>query len=289
GRAIEPLLTVRTADGEIGRRPLRVDIPPQQVDAAPIGTELMQRGIDEAIVERGGMLRVAGWVVCLVQLEAVEVFIDGARLGEAELGRVRDDVEKTHPDYPNSRFAGFLLLSDVGDLGAGRKTVAVKVVARSGISRILTAEVDVPERIRARAAAADRIFYHHCDEITLTPAGEIRLRGWLVSGSPTASISVALDGEEIGEAELGIERANIGNLFAMLPHARRSGFVFAHQIGRPLRGEHQIALRVRREDGQIREIAMPFGAGGDASAPVGIDSGNTVGDAERKVQPHAPG
>src|SRR5205807_6807506 len=29
GRAIEPLLTVRTADGEIGRRPLRVDIPPQ--------------------------------------------------------------------------------------------------------------------------------------------------------------------------------------------------------------------------------------------------------------------
>ena len=118
GGTIEPLLTVRTADGEIGRRPLRVDIPPQQVDAAPIGTELMQLGIDEAVVDASGILRVAGWVVCLVQLESVEVFIDGARLGEAELGRVRDDVAKTHPDYPNSRFAGFLLLSDVGDMDA---------------------------------------------------------------------------------------------------------------------------------------------------------------------------
>jgi hypothetical protein len=158
GRVVEPLLTVRTADGEIGRRPLRVDIPPQQVEAPPIGTELMQLGIDEAVVDGSGILRVAGWVVCLVQLESVEVFIDGARLGEAELGRVRDDVEKTHPDYPNSRFAGFLLLSDVGDLGAGRKTVAVKIVARTGISRVLTAEVEVPERITARATATDRNF-----------------------------------------------------------------------------------------------------------------------------------
>src|SRR5438477_8210485 len=32
GGTIEPLLTVTTEDGEIGRRPLRVDIPPQQVE-----------------------------------------------------------------------------------------------------------------------------------------------------------------------------------------------------------------------------------------------------------------
>src|SRR5207237_8854399 len=123
------------------RRPATPALPPKQLDRAPSGPELMQLGIDEAVVDAGGILRVAGWVVCLVQLESVEVFIDGARLGEAELGRVRDDVAKTHPDYPNSRFAGFLLLRNVGDLGAGRTTVAVKVVARTGISRILTAEV----------------------------------------------------------------------------------------------------------------------------------------------------
>src|SRR5439155_24440068 len=279
---------VRTADGEIGRRPLRVDIPPQQLEAAATGRELMTLGIDEAVVDGSGILRVAGWVVCLVQLEAVEVFIDGKRLGEAELGRVRDDVEKTHPDYPNSRFAGFLLLSDVGNLGAGKKTVAVKVVARTGISRVLTTEVDIPERIMARAVASDRIFHHHCDELTLTPGGEIRLRGWVVSGSPSTSISVSLDGEDIGEAELGIERANIGNLFPRLPHARQSGFAFSHEAGRPLRGEHRITLRIRREDGQIREIAVPVGAGSDMPARAGIDSGNTVGDAERKLHLDTP-
>jgi hypothetical protein len=110
----------------------------------------------------------------------------------------------------------------------------------------------------------------------------------VVSGSPTASISVSLDSEDIGEAELGIERANIGNLFPMLPHARRSGFVFTYHTGQPLRGAHQITLRVRGDDGQIREIAVPAGAGGDAPGTSGISSGNTVGDAERKLQLDAP-
>src|SRR5207237_348964 len=117
--SIEPLLTVRTADGEFGHRPLRFDIPPQEVgvrvfdpmdkDAAGKRgdyTAPMQLFIEDAVVDAGGILRVGGWVVCLVQIESVEAFVDGASIGKAEFGRVRDDVGKKHPDYPNSRFSG---------------------------------------------------------------------------------------------------------------------------------------------------------------------------------------
>src|ERR1700686_1469923 len=46
GETLEPVLTVRTADGEIGRRALRVDVPPQEVEvptidpSAPAAAEL---------------------------------------------------------------------------------------------------------------------------------------------------------------------------------------------------------------------------------------------------------
>src|ERR1043165_7790836 len=102
GGPIEPLLTVTTEDGEIGRRPLRVDIPPQQVDrravdppsGQPAQTTVFDRPpmelfIDEAVVARDGLLRVEGWVVCLVQIEAVEGFVEGERIGQGEFGRVR--------------------------------------------------------------------------------------------------------------------------------------------------------------------------------------------------------
>ncbi len=113
--AIEPLLTVRTSDGEIGENPLPVEIPPQAMDGtlsrmAEAGKPPMQLVVDEAAVDRSGILRIDGSVVCVVQLESAEAFIDGARLGRAEFGRVRPDIERLHPDtrirvFPASRLS----------------------------------------------------------------------------------------------------------------------------------------------------------------------------------------
>jgi ADP-heptose:LPS heptosyltransferase len=300
GGTIEPLLTVRTEDGEIGRRPLRVDIPPQQVEvpavdpyAEPSGEPAafdqppMELFIDEATVDRRGLLRIEGWVVCLVQIELVEVFVDGDRIGEAEFGRVREDVEQVRADYPNARFSGFMLVSDIGRLGAGRKTITVRARARTGIMREQTAAVEVPRLGRARRAAADDGFHHHCDEIALTTAGTVVVRGWAACPSPIASITVLLDGEEIGEAELGVERADVGNLFPSLPHARQSGFAFARQTGKSLRDEHLITLRLHRDDGEIHEIILPALAS-ETALPATTAAGNTAGDAERRLHLDAP-
>jgi len=300
GGTIEPLLTVRTAEGEVGRRPLRVDIPPQEVEVPAV--DPLSRGpaepaifdrppmelyLDDATVDRSGILRVEGWVVCLVQIESVEVFVDGERIGEAEFGRVRDDVETVRADYPNARFSGFMLVSDIGRLGAGRKTVTVRALARTGIMREETAGIEIPKLSRTRPAEPGDNFHHHCDEIALTTAGEIALKGWAVCPSPAATIKVLLDGEEIGDAELGMERADVGNLFPSLPHARQSGFAFARQTGRALRDEHLVTLQLRRADGDIHEIALPVRATEVARAPASA-AGGIAGDAQRKLHLDEP-
>ena len=267
--AIEPLLTVRTQDGEIGHHPLRVEIPPQGVtagmvapaneargDTADPGAALMRLHIDDASVEPGGLLHIKGWVVCRVQIEAVDAFIDGARIGAAEFGQVRADIEKLHPDYPNSGFAGFVLITDVSRYGSGRKTILIRATARTGISREAVVEVAIP-RVGAKAAAPDPGLHYHCDEITLTTAGQLVLKGWAVCGSPTKSVAVLLDGKAIGRADLGLERPDVGNLFPALAHARQSGFAFAAETRKAIAGEHRITLRVRRDDGKIDEARVP--------------------------------
>ncbi|HKS90222.1 MAG TPA: hypothetical protein VJR70_12340, partial [Stellaceae bacterium] len=104
---IEPLLIVRTQGGEIGRQALRVAIPPTATPPDGAGLAPLVVGIDRALVEPHGVLRVEGWVVSPVQVETIEVSIDDAVLGPAELGWVRPDIEERHPDYPNARFSGF--------------------------------------------------------------------------------------------------------------------------------------------------------------------------------------
>ena len=300
GGTIEPLLTVSTEDGEIGRRPLRVDIPPQQVeipavdprDGEPAETAVFDRPpmelfIDEAVVAPDGLLRVEGWVVCLVQIETVEVFVAGERIGQAEFGRVREDVEHVRPDYPNARFSGFKLVSDIGRLGAGDKTITVRALARTGILREERTVVEVPKLRRSRRAVVDEGFHHHCDEIALTTAGHLVVKGWAVSGAPIVALEVLLDGDTAGQAELGIERADVGNLFPSLPHARQSGFGFTRQTRKTLHGEHLIGLRLRRADDEIDEIAFPVRAT-EAAPPPAIGSGDTAGDGERRLHLDSP-
>ena len=301
--AIEPLLRVRTADGEVGERPLRVEVPPQEMaggivdaldGAAPeipdAGKAPMQLFINDAAVDRSGLLRIEGWVVCVVQIESVEAFIDDLRIGKVEFGRVRDDVAKVHPDYPNARFSGFTLVTDVSKHGAGGKTITVKAFARSGIAREATARVAIPQVI-ADAAAPDSGLHHHYDEINLhydeiklTTTGQIALRGWAVSGSATQTIAVLLDGDDIGHAEIGLDRPDVGNLFPSLPHARRSGFSFDAQTPKPLEGEHLITVRVSREDGQVHEAAAPVLAAEPRQARVA----HTVDDPDLKLHIDTP-
>ena len=267
--AVQPLLTVRTADGEIGERALPVEIPPQAMKGmVEAGKPPMRLVIGEAAVDRSGILRIDGWVVCVIQIESVEVLIDGAPIGKAELGRVRADIEKLHPGYPNSRFSGFALVADVSGHGPGSKTIAIRATARGGMTLVATAAVDIPVLSASPALVRDQGFQYHCDVLTLTPTGRIALRGWAVCPAPAEAIVVLLDGTELGRAELGLERPDLGNLFPALAHARRPGFAFDADTGKSLAGEHLVTLRICREDGQIHEAQIPVTAGGAAKSRI---------------------
>ena len=224
--------------------------------AEPAGRLPMQLYLDEAEVTPDGVLRVVGWVVCLAPVAAVELLLDDASLGGAEIGRPRPDVEKIRSEYPNARRAGFLFVGDVRGFGAGAKTIRVRATAQTGIVREQTQRIDIAD-VEPRVAAPEAATRYHCDEVLLTTSGRLSLRGWVVGASPAIAIDVLVDGVAVGHAEGGLERADVGNLFPALPHARLSGFVADLQCKRPLSGEHQVTLRLRQRDERVEDIILP--------------------------------
>lgn len=219
----------------------------------------MQLYIDGIEVSPHGVLQVEGWVVCLAPIASVEVLFDDASLGAAEFGRPRPDVEEAHRDYPNARASGLLFIGDVGRFGPGPKIVTVRATAQTGIVREVTREIEVAE-LRERLSVDEEGVNYHCDRVLLSMTGRLSLSGWAVGPSPTTAIEVLLDGVKVGEAEIGGERGDVGNLFPSLPHARMAGFAANHQTKRSLSGEHLVTLRVRQNTGRVEEIELPVPA-----------------------------
>src|SRR5262249_1833173 len=86
---------------------------------------------------------------------------------------------------------------------------------------------------------------YFCDEMTLTPNNGLAVVGWAVCAVGIASITVYLDGEPTGEAELGLLREDVGEEYRQIPMARYSGFRFHKPIDSLASGEHWIRVVLR--------------------------------------------
>src|SRR5207302_1469557 len=230
-----------------------------------------------------GLLRVEGWVVCLVQIETVEVFVAGERIGQAEFGRVREDVEHVRPDYPNARFSGFKLVSDIGRLGAGDKTITVRALARTGTLhgehliglRLRRADDEMDEiafPVRATEAApppavgsgdtvGDGERRLHLDAPALVGGvmemplrGNLEIGGWALARAGVAAIEIAIDGVPMANADYGVRRLDIQASFPDWENALGSGFLaLVPHRALPL-GEHRVTVTLRDKTGQTARL-----------------------------------
>jgi len=232
--------------------------PPEDRAAnPPDGRPPMQLYVDSAEVDADGILHVVGWAVCLAPIVSVEVFVDGAKLAAAEYGKPRDDVASSRAEYPNARHSGFALHTDVGSYGGGEREIKIQAVASTGIFRETKLRIILSGERHASVPYRDDSKVHcFCDLIEVTAGGRIVIRGWAVGAAATERISVLFDGNELGDAQIDIERPDVGNGFPTLAHARRAGFSFRHSLPAITLGEHLVILR-HRASGDDTEILLP--------------------------------
>ena len=98
-----------------------------------------------------------------------------------------------------------------------------------------------------------RNIHFFCDEVAVTSDHALLVSGWAVSGVGISEILVQLNGQVIGEADIGLLRPDVGAEFATIPMARRSGFRFEQPLPPMTAGEHNVTVIVRNGTVQREE------------------------------------
>ncbi len=259
GTMIEVTAQTRSGKEHTAEVPLPTESTP---DPAELGSGVpqsprsahaaMELNVDQATIDRAGLLRIGGWVVAHSSVETVEIRVNEELIGTAQYGLEREDVARAWPSYGNAANSGFRLVTD-GSGFPDAIEVTVRARAFGGIFR----ETTIPVRRKVPAQSRPVKEQHELtfDEALLTTAGKLHLAGWAVSSAGIAEIRVVFEGEVVGRADYGRERPDVGNKFPRLPQSRQSGFAFAGAVepGR-LRAEHVLSLDVELAGGDVKRF-----------------------------------
>jgi ADP-heptose:LPS heptosyltransferase/GT2 family glycosyltransferase len=279
---IDIVITVTTASGDVHSKSALTYVlatKPGGDDGAgdepePVGLPPLKLELDSSSIDEAGILRVEGWAVALSTIATVAVFVDDQAFEAVDYGMPREDVALAFPSYPDALFSGFVLAVDISSLGPGQKTVTIEAVTATGISRKTTRTLEFAPATSRLSTARDSEISVFCDLTELATDGWLIVEGWAICPAKTDEITIALDGVSIGNAEIGRNRPDVGNLFPGRKHARRSGFSFRTQIkGEISEGEHDLVIHVR---------------GGDATAEIPVQLFATPAPQRVEVPSYAP-
>jgi ADP-heptose:LPS heptosyltransferase/GT2 family glycosyltransferase len=109
--------------------------------------------VERAALDDGGQLLVHGWAIALSPVDAVEVFLDGERIGDAQLGGQRDDVGAAFPVYPSAGRSGFTLSEQIAGRAARPSSIRVQAVSASGTLHEAVLPVEEVHALQGRPTA----------------------------------------------------------------------------------------------------------------------------------------
>jgi ADP-heptose:LPS heptosyltransferase/GT2 family glycosyltransferase len=270
--SLELTLTARLENDTVVRGQWRFEVPDHGPawNACPpgrregieaLGAPPVRLQVDDALVDDHGLVTLEGWVVALAPVSAVEIWLDGDRLGAAEFGIRRDDVAENYPDYLNPAFSGFRFVADSRPLGEGKRTFTVRCATMGGLAREIAVPLVLRPATRPLPIDGDAEMRVHCDDVRLAEDGSLIVSGWAIAAKGVAAVLLFLDGMEIGEARGGLERPDVGNSFPTFPGSRNAGFAFSGVVAPDgVTGEHLLSVRIRTLDGQVRGTRLPVAA-----------------------------
>ena len=121
-----------------------------------------------------------------------------------------------------------------------------------GHSGVVSRPIEIAESEPAPRNDGRREIHYFCDEAMFRPDGTLRVVGWGFCETALAEITILLDGEPIGTAELGLSRPDVGAEFPTIPAAKSSGFWFEQLIPSLAEGDHDVRVTLRTVLGEER-------------------------------------
>jgi O-antigen biosynthesis protein len=229
-------------------------------DPSPVLTDPRRRirmYCDDVTLQPDGQLKVQGWAVSAVGIAAVTIEVDGVRIGNAEVGLLREDVGQEYGSIPLARYAGFHFATRLQEFNAGEHQIRVVVKngmddSREDVRTLMIERVVAQPETRSTEFRCEIDTPRIVDGVAADPVtGRLTIEGWALARSGVASIDVLLNGDRLGEAHYGMARQDVGAAFGDWPDSLRSGFAY-HCPPRSLHnGRHAVRLDVHARNGDV--------------------------------------
>lgn len=226
--------------------------------------------VERAAIDLNGALHVEGWCVALTQIVAVQVLVGGHRRVVRQFSQIRGDIAAAFAAYPNAGSSGFIFaeaLPGIGemasvtveaiDLKGSAIHVVIPVEAGVVLPEYPTPTFAIPPTARTELEHDPRrTIFLHSDYCDLSIDGELRGSGWAVCATAIAGVSVYLDGESMGDAQVGLRRLDVVEEYQGIPQAAYSGFEYKQRCKGRLTGEHQVVVRARNGLGDAQDLLL---------------------------------
>jgi len=220
--------------------------------------------LESAELGADGRLEVNGWTIAASPIVAVQIFLDGQRVGAAAQGRERGDVADAYSVYPNARFAGFTLERELDGALLGATSVTAQVLCLSGASHSATIPLlrdATPANVAQSAETSPlpdsglnlgRTILLVCDHAVITGTNVLIVEGWAACGVGIERLAIELDGQPIGDAVYGRERADVAEEYSGLPVS--TGFGFERMLPDLAGSSHEIRIIAISHAGDRKEV-----------------------------------
>ncbi len=261
--------------------------------------------LESAQTTADGRLSVHGWTISTSPVVAVQIFVDGRRVGAALQGRERGDVAAAYPGYANARHAGFALERSSDDAINRAANVTAQVLCLSGACHAATiplshadaaatgpaadyslpgpepepsglAEPDAarPGTPGAEAEAGnpqtpESPILLQCEHAIVAADGNLLLQGWAVSRPGIERVVVEIDGAPAGDAEYGRERPDLTTEQNSEP--LRIGFAYSGAIPGFAGGSHAVRIVAIDRAGDRSELTVTASAPAPATFMFELD------------------
>jgi beta-N-acetylglucosaminidase len=193
-----------------------------------------------------GDINVRGWFLDASGVSKIEVLVDGKRMGEAEYGLPRKDVYSAYPEYQNEN-SGYQFTLNTQQLTNGKHTIIVRETGENGgITNLSSRSVNV-QNLLTRG-------YIDTPINGANVKGEIIVKGWFLDDAGVSKIEVLVDGRIMGEAQLGLPRPDVGNIYPEYQN-KNSGYLFTLNTMNLTNGQHTMIVRETSNSGAIKDLS----------------------------------
>ncbi len=205
---------------------------------------------------------VSGWAFSQAGIREVSVWLDGKRVGTAELGLERPDVAQSHPSLQDAMYSGFQYRFETALGPPLPRTAELAVVVEDGEGRraeerreVQAIKGPLPPPPMAGSLDIPKV---RPPEDPLSGAGwssPLVVFGWAVDLEGVDRIDVLLDDRVVAQAEYGLPREDVEVLrpeYRRLGLANRSGWLAVIPMEGFDPGQHTVSATLHGSSGTLQ-------------------------------------